>query len=240
MHYLGMSSSRCAYSTIGRNRERELMKRVAVGAVILAAVALVLAPGSAHATSIVFNISPTCPALTSACGGLQIAGSNASGFNIRIGSVTVSGAPTNNGTFAVSSNLTGLGGNGDLVFNSVTNSISITGAISGLGVAQTTLLNGSFSTFNVLFSTLSSGEITATGPDVKAASLLSAIGLNTNTKFNFFGFVLGFNKTAPLGSYDVINANIVNQTPEPETLLLFGTGLVSLVGLLRRKGLSRT
>ena len=216
------------------------MKRVVLGIVTVAAIALMLAPVPAHATSIIFNISPTCPAQTSACGGLQISGANASGFNIRIGSVTISGAPTAsaNNTFAVSSNLTGLGGQGDMVFNSATNSISITGGISALGVGQTTLLSGSFNTFNVLFSTLNSGKITASGPDVKAASLLSAIGLASNTQFNFFGFVLGFNKTAPLGNYDVITASITNETPEPGTLMLFGTGLLSLVGVLRRKGIS--
>src|SRR4029077_9005556 len=140
--------------------------------------------------------------MTSACGGLQIPGSTtADGFNIRIASVTIAGAPTNDGTFAVTSNLKGMGGYGNLVFNyntaSNTNAVFITGAIAGLGVAQTKLLNGSFTNFNVVFKTLHSGEINGTGPDTKAASLLSAIGLATNTKFNFFGFVIGFNQTAP-------------------------------------------
>jgi len=221
------------------------MKRVVWGVVIVAAITLIVSVTPANATSIVFNIASTCTAMSTACGGLHIVGGTATAFNIRIASVTISGAPnaSTDGTFAVSSTLPGVGGNGDmaLAFTNTSNTISIVGAIPTLGVAQTTLLSGSFSTFNIIFNTLNKGEIKGTGPDVKAASLLSAIGLATNTKFNFFGFVLGFNQTAAFGHYDTINASITNtnQTPEPETLLLFGTGLVSLVGLLRRKGLSR-
>jgi len=216
------------------------MKRVVLAGIVLAAVALMIAPTAANATSIVFGIASGCGSGTP-CGQLNVSSSSANGFNIRIGSVTISGAPTAsaNGTFGVTSSLTNLGGFGDLAFDSVANTISITGAISGLGVAQETLLSGSFSSFNILNFTSTTGQISGSGPDTKSADLLAAIGLPTGTQFNFFGFVLGFNKTAPLGSYDPVNASIVNQTPEPGTLMLFGSGLLSLMGLLKRKVLTQ-
>lgn len=216
------------------------MKRVVLGVVMVVAFALMIAPAPAHATSITFNVATGCGSGTP-CGQLNLTGSSANGFNIRIGSVTISGAPTAsaNNTFAVSSNLTNLGGFGDLVFDSTSSTISITGAILGLGVAQQTLLSGSFGTFNIVNFTLNTGQISGSGPDTKAPALLSAIGLNTSTQFNFFGFVLGFNRTAPLGSYDPVNASIINQTPEPGTLLLFGSGLLSVMGLLKRKVLTQ-
>ena len=216
------------------------MKRVILGGIIMAALVLVIAPAPAHATSIVFNIASGCGGGT-ACGQLNLSGSSGNGFNIRIGSVTISGAPTAsaNGTFGVSSTLANLGGFGSLAFNSTSNAVSITGAISTLGVGQQTLMSGSFNTFNILNFTSTTGQISGSGPDTKAAALLAAIGLNTNTQFNFFGFVLGFNKTAPLGQYDPVNASIINETPEPGTLLLFGSGLISVVGLLKRKVLTQ-
>jgi PEP-CTERM motif-containing protein len=160
-------------------------------------------------------------------------GGNATGANIPIDAVTISGAPLNDGTFEV----TGTGadaadanGSGVLNFNTATNTVSIIGGIPLLGIANgTTLLTGSFTSFSVSVN----GIQNATGPDQKSAALLTALGVPIGTPFGFFGFSITTNGMSP---DSVISTDFRNTSvPEPSSIVLFGSVLFGCCALLRRR-----
>jgi len=174
---------------------------------------------------------------TAGVGGLYtlLAGGQATGANIPVGSVTVSGAPLNNGVFDTSGTCVSTDANGSacLNFNTVANTITIVGDISALGIPSgTTLLTCSFASFLAD----GNGIQMATGPDTKSALLLTALGLPTNTAFNFFGFSIVTNPVIVGGSSTVISTDIRNTgVPEPSAIVLFGTMLLGCCSLLRRR-----
>jgi len=161
-----------------------------------------------------------------------LGGNNASGTMIPIGSVTITGAPSNNGVYTVSGTCGTGSAFGCLAFNTSTNTISITGDVSGLGVASTTLLTGSF----VSWTANANGISNAIGPDTKATTLLSALGV-TSPPYNFSYF--GFSTTTSASGSTIISTDFRNTgvVPEPITGGLFGIGLVAVVAFLRRKKL---
>lgn len=176
-------------------------------------------------------------------GTITITASGITGSNIPIDDLIVTGAPMNNGDFEV----TGTGvdasdpfGSGVLNFNctgstqtncSTTNSISITGGVPLLGIANgSTLLTGSFSSvsgFLLLFDTLE-----ATGSDTKPA-LYAPLGLAANFPFDLFGFSIGMGPGSPTAaiSTDIRNTGV----PEPGTLALFGFGGLGMAWFGRRR-----
>jgi len=162
-------------------------------------------------------------------GTFTLNGSNASGLNIPIGDVTISGDP--NATFDTTYAITG----GLLNFNTASGSpnITISGAIAGLSIASETLLSGTITSFTAN----ANGLQNASGPDTKAANFLTALGLPTTTTFQLFGFsltttgVLNANNSDTVVSTDIRNTS----TPEPGTLVMFGSGLLGLAGIIRRK-----
>jgi hypothetical protein len=197
------------------------MKRVIFGIVTMAALVLILTPTPAHATAVIdFSGSGLG-------GNLIISGGNASG-TFSITSLTVSGAPQGNGNYSVS---------GTLTFNTLANNISLTGSVAGLGVPTTTLLTGSFNSFSVNAGAVL-GIVSGGGPDTKSALLLAALGLPANTAFQFFGFDISANTSGTGSPYtstysvDLANTQVV---PEPGTLALCGSGLLTLAGVMRRK-----
>jgi len=124
-----------------------------------------------------------------------------------------------------------------LDFNTVANSISITGKVPALGINNpTVLLSGSFASFNISYVKGNALDLlNATGPDEKSPELLRALGIPVDNPFNYFGFsfssIFDLEKDVYIGySTDIKNEGKV---PEPISLILLGSGLAG-AGLVRR------
>jgi hypothetical protein len=164
-------------------------------------------------------------------------GGNATGAHIPIDALTVFGTGANDGVYDVVGTCTGTGngsesGVGCLDFNTSTNTISITGSVTGLpgnvSTASEALLSGSL----LGWTADSQGLHGAFGPDGKARDLLLALGLPANTPFAYFGFSLAANGSgSPAISTDIKNTSV----PEPGSMLLLGSGLLGLGGAIRRR-----
>jgi PEP-CTERM motif len=167
-------------------------------------------------------------------GGIINIGANVTGVGIFIDTVTIVGAPVNNGVFDVEgAGVCGdaVGGCGLLNFDKNLNTITLMGSIPALGIlAPVNLLSGDLSGgVNVILNNGVVGSITASGNDTKSASLLTAIGLDPLTPFTHFGFVTGVNTTSQGSPYTAISTDITNtQVPEPTATALLGIGLIGL------------
>lgn len=213
---------------------------------LLVAAVFALGAGSANATVIDFNTGFGGP------GGILNIGANITGSGIFIDTISISGAPVNNGVFDVEgAGVCGdaVGGCGLLSFDKNLNTITLVGSIPALGIlAPVNLLSGDLSggiTINV--NNGKAGAIFASGNDTKAPQLLTAIAMDPATAFSFTGTVMGSNESIQGGPpYTVGSTDIQNissggggsgQTlvPEPGSLMLFGTGLFGAATRLRRR-----
>ena len=156
-------------------------------------------------------------------GTISFDGTNAAGTDISIGALSVQGSGATDGVYVTDALLN---------FDTAADTITVDGTVAGLGInTQVNLLSGSFTDWS--FTNIAGVDVfTGTGPDVKSCFLLCALGVDPFTQFEFFGFSL-----QSLNG-NVISTDIVNTAvPVPAAVWLFGSGLLGLVGVARRKAL---
>jgi hypothetical protein len=163
-------------------------------------------------------------------------GSNAIGLNIPVGllSVTIGNSMT---TYNTSGAANGVSASNvaALSFNTAANTITIVGGIPTLGIANgTTLLTGTFSSVSVTNQGGVLLSVSGSGPDTKSQALLQALGVPLNTQFQFFGFSISSILNG--NTYNAFSTDIANTAvPEPTSMLLLGSVLVSVCTVLRRR-----
>jgi hypothetical protein len=230
------------------------MKNVVLLASILA---LLVVVGPASAGVVLDFGTGTAVSPTDDC---TITGGAASCTNVGIGVLTVSGDGIYNGTYMVDGTV---GGFGDLTFNTAgSGSITIVGSIDCTAASPTavcatpttvlvpsgtTLLSGTGTFSGLVISTGTIGSVSFTDLDSKGQALLAAMGISTAgcsgtpslcAGWDLTAFNLSVNDNDPLNpnSYTAISTDIADaQTPEPASVVLFGTVLIGVTQLVRRR-----
>jgi hypothetical protein len=172
-------------------------------------------------------------------GTISIASSNIVGSNIamQIMQVNLGFGFTN---YATSGSCAGFA---CLSFDANAGTINIVGGVPTLFAGSTALLTGTGDTITDAFSPSGSIiDVSATGPDSKSGTLLSALGLSPSFHFAIpFGFSMAAQEAGNSNTYDAYSTDITNSgipdstaIPEPNSIVLFGAVLVGC-GMIRRR-----
>lgn len=157
-------------------------------------------------------------------GTISYDGVDTTGTDILIGSMIAQGTAAD-GTYVTDAVLN---------FDTAANTITIVGDVPVLNIFGMPLLTGSFTSSSYTAIPGPGGEtevFSGSGPDIKSDYLLFELGVPTDTQFDFFGFSIE-SVNGIVVSTDIINTEVV---PIPAAVWLFGSGLIGLVGIARRK-----
>ena len=179
--------------------------------------ALALWSTSAMATVVLDFRTGEC----TAAGSIDFDGTDVSGSDIAICALEVSGLGGADGVYTADATLT---------FDTGDSSLSITGTVDGLIIGPpVTLLSGTIGWFEYS-NHGSNASFEASGEDTKGDELLKALSISQDVAWEFYGF------TIEAANGKVISTDIVNTAvPVPAAVWLFGSGLIGLAGVARRR-----
>jgi hypothetical protein len=174
-------------------------------------------------------------------GAIVVSGSTITGTGIGFLGLGVSGATSGNGTWNLTGSATGGAAALNFDYSTTTNtgtfSLVGTAAQGGNSVSSTTLISGSITsgTLNQATSLAFNLAFNA-GTALVADTLETFLGIPTSETYTITGFEIGTSTagTPYKATSSSVTATGAAATPEPASLVLFGTGLIALAGFARK------